>query len=744
MIRVFRVVLLLIFLGLLVAGISHQLPKTSWQSSLADALPNQVSETQRAYLESQQPNTQQLLIAFEQRTDSTSDLLTKVENEVDSLLTTQPALKRAELTDTKTLLAFYKEHAGLLATVSDTRRLHKKQYSELIKDAQSLLQSPEPILVPITRDPLLLTQNYIKHLPDLMPGYKSYRGLYSRTQGDIVQVLVPLQIAGDALSINETQEVVAQLNGLIASVKQAESGITSYRSGLIFHADAGAKQAKQEMTWFGGLSLLLVLSVLIWVFRSAFQLLYTLVLLAVASAFGLLATLFWSTSPHVLMLVFATSFIGLCIDYVIHGFIARSHGEKAWKALMPALWLGGLTTITGYVLLLAVPLPLLQQLGVFMATALLSAVLLVSITLPWLPEPKQPQVKWQRFCAKAEKAYHQARQRLPKRWLTVLPVVTVIVLIAAYVSNDNVRLLASSPKALLEEENYLREHTAFYFSPEVILVSGDTRQQALERTTDVANSFHAIGITDYYQPASQQKDLIKQEQRLFRSDEGAAYLQWLGISAPTLNPTEHVHPLESQFLYPFNEGWLSVVRLKQEHNAPNLENKSWAEPFNPIEHASNALGEYRQSMQLWLGALLLLSFFILMLFLNRKAPFKVRAKASWQVFSVILLSVSTALLIAQLSQPLNLFHWIGAMFVLVLSIDYGVFCAGRLQRAHALQAIYLSALTTLVAFGALTFSSTPAIAAFGKVVMIGVLVSVLFCPLITDAATKESKKEEAQ
>lgn len=738
MTKLSRIVLLVLFGAVLAAGLSYQLPKVNWHSSLTDALPNEVSAQQRGYLDSQQPNTQHLLIAFEQKASTTAGLLAVVETEVTELLTREPKLKRAEITDTKALLTFYSKHAGLLATNSDIKRLQEKRFNALISDAQRMLQSPEPVLVPVPKDPLLLTQSYLKNLPNLMPGYKDHNGLYSRVQDNLSQVLVPLQITGDALSLNQTTELVGQLDTFIASVKQANNNIQSYRSGLVFHADAGAEQAKKEMTWFGGLSLLLVLAMLIWVFRSPFQVLYTLGLLVTASGVGLLATLLWSPTPHVLMLVFATSFIGLCIDYVIHGFIARSHGINSWQALTPALWLGGLTTIAGYILLLAVPLPLLRQLGVFMAAALLSAILLVVVTLPWLPTPKQPQRKWQKFCEKADGVYQKLQYRLSSRWLITLPVLTVIILIAAYASNDSVRLLASSPKALLEEENYLREHTDFYFSPEVLLVSGSTRQQVLERTVEVSKSHHAVSITDYYLPVSKQQTLIAQQQRLFESPKGTEFLQWLGLSTPTVSATKDSHPLEHQFVYPINEGWLSVVRLKQENAVPNLASTSWVQSFNPIEHASRALGQYRQSMQAWLGALLLLSFLVLLLFLNRGEVLKEKAKSAGQVFSVMLLSVSTALLIAQLSQSLNLFHWIGAMFVLVLSIDYGVFCAGRLRRAHVLQAIYLSALTTLVAFGALTFSSTPAIAAFGQVVMVGVLVSVIFCPLITNAAIKNT------
>ena len=179
---------------------------------------------------------------------------------------------------------------------------------------------------------------------------------------------------------------------------------------------------------------------------------------------------------------------------------------------------------------------------------------------------------------------------------------------------------------------------------------------------------------------------------------------------------------------------MSVVRLKQPFSSGDIkEIPGRLEHFNPIEHASDALTEYRHSMQLWLIALLVVSLPILALFLRSQQSHKQRVQAAWQVTCVMTLSVATALLLAQLIQPLNLFHCIGAMFVLVLSIDYGVFCAGRLKRQHALQAIYLSAFTTMVAFGALSFSSTPAIAAFGIIVLIGVFMSALFSPLIIES-----------
>ncbi|RUO69538.1 MMPL family transporter [Idiomarina ramblicola] len=729
-----RLLLLFVFTVGVAAALSAQLFNTQWSSSLADALPNEVSDLQRSYLENQQPNAQQLLLGFESQQYEDTEILNVVQQQLSILLRAESVIQLAEMTNPEAVLSFYQQQAGRLATQRDRQMLASGDYEALITNAQKTLQSPAPVLTSLQQDPLLLTQRFIQQLPDLMPGYESHGGLYTRTSQSTHQVLVPLRIAGDALSVNQSGRSVQVINDFTAKVSAQLPNIKVYRSGLLFHSDAAAKQAKQEMTWFGGLSLLLVLALLLWVFRSAQQLLYTLFLLGVSAATGLLITLLFSTQPHVLMLVFATSFIGLCIDYVIHGFIARSHGEKAWSALKPALWLSGLTTVVGYVLLLLLPLPLLQQLGIFMATALLTAITLVVVTLPWLPEPKEPAPRWQQFCLGMTKLYRQMRHKTTTHWLSVMALATLGLLVWSFTANDNVRLLASSPESLLQQENHLRETTDFYFQPDVLLVAGETRQDALERTASLRSIEGSVSLYHYVVPVSEQQQLLQDQQNLFNSQVGEDYLQWLGIGQPIRASESPEHPLQNQFLYPMEAGWMSVVRLKQPFSADDIKEKPGRlEHFNPIEHASDALTEYRHSMQLWLIALLLVSLPILALFLRSQQGHKQRVQAAWQVVCVMTLSVSTALLLAQLIQPLNLFHCIGAMFVLVLSIDYGVFCAGRLERQHALQAIYLSAFTTMVAFGALSFSATPAIAAFGVIVLIGVFMSALFSPLIIES-----------
>ena len=263
-----RLLLLFAFIAIVVSGLVMQLPNTQWSSSLADALPNEVSDLQRSYLKSQQPNSQQLLLGFESKQHSKTEILKVVQEQLRQLFHVEPTLQLAEMTNPKAVLSFYQQQAGRLATFRDRQMLASGDYEALVARAQKTLQSPAPVLTPLRSDPLLLTQRFIQQLPDLMPGYESHGGLYTRSSESTRQVLVPLRIAGDALSVNQSGQSVKAINDFTSKVTEQLPGIQLYKSGLLFHSDAAAKQAKKEMTWFGGLSLLVVLALLLWVFRS--------------------------------------------------------------------------------------------------------------------------------------------------------------------------------------------------------------------------------------------------------------------------------------------------------------------------------------------------------------------------------------------------------------------------------------------------------------------------------------------
>src|SRR5699024_8856171 len=83
-----------------------------------------------------------------------------------------------------------------------------------------------------------------------------------------------------------------------------------------------------------------------------------------------------------------------------------------------------------------------------------------------------------------------------------------------------------------------------------------------------------------------------------------------------------------------------------------------------------------------------------------------------------------------LGVPLNVLSVVALILILGLGRDYAVFLreVGARERATAL-AVTLSAITTIIGFGLLAFSKTPALHAFGLATGIGILISYCVTPL---------------
>jgi predicted exporter len=75
--------------------------------------------------------------------------------------------------------------------------------------------------------------------------------------------------------------------------------------------------------------------------------------------------------------------------------------------------------------------------------------------------------------------------------------------------------------------------------------------------------------------------------------------------------------------------------------------------------------------------------------------------------------------------PLTLFNVMALLLVLGVGVNYVIFLhEGAGRRAAVLVGVFLSALTTLLSFGLLGWSSTPALSQFGSTLFVGISVTV--------------------
>jgi predicted exporter len=104
---------------------------------------------------------------------------------------------------------------------------------------------------------------------------------------------------------------------------------------------------------------------------------------------------------------------------------------------------------------------------------------------------------------------------------------------------------------------------------------------------------------------------------------------------------------------------------------------------------------------------------------------------TWRVLApTALASIATLALLGIAGQNLQLFHVLALMLLLGVGVDYGIFLHEHLSRRDSVAwlAVGLSALSTLLSFGLLSLSKTPALQAFGLTMLIGTVAVWLIVP----------------
>ncbi|WP_188113693.1 MMPL family transporter [Salinicola halimionae] len=521
------------------------------------------------------------------------------------------------------------------------------------------------------------------------------------------------------------------------------------RSGLVFHAAAGARQAKHEMSTIGAASLLGVLLIIGFVFRSPRVLLQLMVPLLAGSLFALTLTLGIFGRLHLLTLAFGASLIGIAIDYVLHLQCDRAIEGRGFRLrrLLPSLTLGLISSVIAYVAQALTPMPGLRQMAAFAAFGLIGAWLTVVLWLPRFTLHASPftarlATGWWRLC--------QPRWRLSP-WLALVgAVVLVIVCALRLTSDDSLELLNPSPAALMKNEARVQQLLDRDTGSRYFLVQAEDTQALLARLDTLDGALdQAIGEglkIDYQSLAGSVPTAVEQQANLARVrklygtplDE---LIQRAGLSAEVAakararleqsTPLTLAEWLETPLGSLQQRLWLgetanggvaatvviSGARDARVDKALQALGESLTTPKASIEYVDRVsrigelLGELRRHTAMWVALAMVLMTLALVARYRRRA---------WRVivppFGATLI-VLTAFAVTGV--PLNIFNQLGLLLVLGIGLDAGIFNVEHARRPSAWLAITLSTLTSLLAFGMLAFSATPALHYLGLTCLIG-------------------------
>lgn len=645
-------------------------------------------------------------------------------------------------------LAFYRPWRDRLLTDSQRQRLSTTSAETLSQQALTRLYqfSMGPRLTEWAADPLGLWQDWWLERASATR-VRERDGMATVTGDGKDWVLLTYRITKPAFSANGSTDYGDLLHRAESAARAGDGGVRVIAAGIPLHTEAAASQANWEMNVIGAGSLAAVL-LLVWLaFRSLRPIVLVGLSLLIGTAMAISATAIVFDRVHLITLVFGASLVGVAEDFGIHYFVARQAMPRAAPAavmrfLLPGMALALLTSVVAYLALGIAPFPGLRQMALFSAVGLTTAFLTVLFWFPLLDRGTPRQTRLSNWLSNSLARWPRVRNDM-RTWLALGALGLFIVSGVWQVRVvDDIRQLQSSPPALMDAQRTAGRLLGSPSPAQFVLVRGATPDEVLAREEAVkarladAVGQHAfdgfVAISDWVPSAARQHAdaaLADRQEAAVR----AAVAKALGgsIAAPASASGSGALTLQAWLANPVSDtlrhlwldregsGYASVMLLRGIDDAAAIPRIAaavrqvpGAEWVDRVADISALLHHYRvlMSWMLLAGALavgLLLAWRY--------------GRAGWRALAPTLLAAAFSVaVLGWLHVPLQLFSVLALALLLGVGVDYGIFLLEHPGDGVSWTAIVLGAASTLLAFGLLALSSTPALHAFGMTMLSGV------------------------
>lgn len=630
-------------------------------------------------------------------------------------------------------------------------------YASLIAKAQSQLWSPASLVTSSTiiEDPFFL---FLEQLDGFASLSLSNDNGYLLTQSaGKYWVLIELLVSKNVFSPSQQGKLISAIDNSSKSLEREFEGASLLKAGLLFHANAATQQARFEMSTIGGSSMLVICLIILMFFRSIKPLTLACLSLLGGLLLALAMVSLFFEQLHLLTLVFGASLIGIAIDYSFH-FSAEHAGKQVsalttLKRISPALGLSACSSVLAYLSMLFVNMQGIQQMAVFCAAGLFGAALSLYLLAPVICA-QMPKARWSR----------NVTQLSVKAWFWVALVALIASGLLQLRAENDLRQLRGSFPEVERQQKQLMEMYQNGQANQFFLVRGQsaeqvlqTEQRLLERLSTVIEQKglgKAWGLSEiiptvdeqlhnwrlvqqFYQQLPSLFEQMGYSEALVEKAQGKFEVSDAMVLTPELflaAPANHV----------FKDFWLSdgkqqasIVSLFDVQNLSQLEELAQTiegvEFVDPVAEISLSLNVLRsQASTLLLVVLVVISTLLLIRLPKLKA---LRCLATPTL--AVLFALST---VGWLGQGVSLFHILALLLVFGVGLDYSLFYQLSTKPSYRIvMATSLAACSTLLAFGLLALSTTPALSGFGVVVLSGIACSYLLAPLFVESA-KESER----
>lgn len=616
-------------------------------------------------------------------------------------------------------------------------------------------------LTRLQEDPFLLgaeSFDYFTFHSPMMAGRFSLRdGVLAAEDSSVVYVMWSAALAEGTSSMASDGHVLQRLDRVLDSLQGVHKGLRIEKSGVPFHSYESSKNAQSEVAWISGVSVVAILLLLLWVFRSPLPIVCTLASIGVAVCAALSGTWAIFGSIHVFTFVFGTSVIGVSIDYAIHFFTER---HNIFKGLL----LGFMTTELSYVALTFAQFPLLRQMAVFSIIGLASSFATIMLLFPNLPLPVRQDSLPTRLPGKFLAVYESLDRIVAHRFAKVaLLVVAIVALVPGILQLDihtDMRSLYAMSDSLKRSESLNARLNNLGISANYLIVEGESVEELLQNEERLAQRLEGakadslvsgyLATSTYIPSIATQRETFGGVQKLFRSSAYKELLADLKLdsasaassdrlaggdtgSAPTyLTPDSK---LPGSFNSIIDMLWIGKVGNRfysavfPLHVASGFDVQKVAEGMpgvfavSKMENVNATLTALSRLALLLVGAAYLVVVIVLALVYGFRQAIKV-------IRAPVIACLFIAAAFGYFGISFNFFAIVGVILTLGIGIDYTLFFKeGGSRNLKTTLAVMLSAATTLFSFGTLSFSSFVPVSTFGLSVLLGILCCFLLSPL---------------
>ncbi len=595
----------------------------------------------------------------------------------------------------------------------------------------------------IPADPLLL-------LPGAMERLKGELALVQPEKGATASTLVWARLTASPLSEAGQQPAFAAIEQAVAETRREFAGLAVTFTGVNRFAAASRARIEHEVKWLNAASLAAVLLVALAFVRRVHRGLHLLpvVLLAVGGAWVCTTLAFDRVS--ILVFVFGSLLTGVAIDYGFYLFVQpplrpdEDYPEKVRRLAEPLL-ASCLTAVAGFALLLFSDLPFIRQLGIFVGSGLLWALVAAVIYFSTVKNPylETRELRW------VTKLPPSLRRNV--RWLLIAIWLAALPGLARLHWKDDIRELDIPSPELKQEDERVRARFGGPTSGAVFVTygrdlaeartalarleawldsSGGVRAQTISLGSVVPTLDEAREAAEFFRAHPDFPDRLRAalDQAGFAPAEFAPFFADYARNATRPDagdPARALAALQAKLTGPLGLlvhvgrpfSWFVTLAGTPPAGDPPVDARTVS--ANQLQTLNQVFARYRISA-LWLSVigLAIVGTGVLLTYGARDGLriFVIPCGACLGIFG----------LLGWLGQPLNLFHLLGAFLGVCLTHNYSIFSATSAYRHEPPPvSVRMSALTASASFGVLALSGIPVVRALGLTVALMTLAALL-------------------